>query len=571
MLVTKQRIFAGKLDEDVRVQLGRARKSNLIREILKKNPIVFRKKEKPHRRIILNRLGWLDTVRRMPDELERIENLVRQVRDAGVKHVFILGMGGSSLCAEVFGEIFGKKGWLQSYTVIDTTAPSRIDAVLKKTDLWRSFFIISCKSGTTLETISQYRFFFKKMKELRPLKAGNFFAAITDEKSDLHHIARRNRFREIFINSSDIGGRYSALSFFGLVPGAFTRANLKEILLGADRFLSHLEESGNDNDALALGVLLGAGASAGVDKLCFRPSPRIAPFVSWVEQLIAESTGKEQKGIIPIEGEGDGPSIDGAGDRIHVYFHVKGDPVPAGMPSQSRSPKGPTVVIKMNDIRAIGAEVLKWEMATAVASIIMNVNPFDEPNVAESKKNTAAILKARSSRRRVPPQPVYIDAAEFEVNSISDLTGLSPRQEAELSDIWHSFLGGVRKGDYISILCYTEMVPEIEERLSKLRGIFTARTGEATLRGYGPRFLHSLGQLYKGGAPKGHFLVLEREYEIDFDVPKLNTTFGKLINAQAEGDIKALRKRHRPLVHINLKENPLPALDKLIELVGRSS
>jgi transaldolase/glucose-6-phosphate isomerase len=563
----KQKVFTGALKNEYETYLEKAHNINLIGEIIRKNPGVFNKREKSHQKVIANRLGWIDAIREMPNQLEKIENFVQQVRASGVRHLFVLGMGGSSLCPEVFGKMFDKRKWLKSYTVIDTTAPGMIDSILKKTDLGKSFFIVSSKSGSTIETISQYRFFFKRIKTLRPLKAGDCFAAITDDGSDLHRIARRNRFREIFLNRSDIGGRYSALSFFGLAPGAFTNANLREIVRRAGAFLDLLETKANDNDALTLGTLMGCGANRGFDKLIFRASPRTAPFIPWIEQLVAESTGKEKKGIIPIEGLINGASGGCADDCIYVHYRMRGERQPAQAAKNVDKNEAPRVVIETEEPHSVGAEMLKWEMATVAASTILGVNPFDEPNVAESKKNTAAIIKTKRSHRKIAPQPPLPDCGAIDIKSVSDIKGMRGKRKLTPEEILRKFLDGVNKGDYLSILCYTEMTPEIEERLVELRTAFEKEICAVTLRGYGPRFLHSVGQLYKGGSPKGHFLVLEREYRTDYKIPKLNISFGKLIKAQAEGDIRALKKRKRPLINIGLKNDPVAGLDRLLELV----
>lgn len=566
--IVTQKVHPGPLSRTYNAQLRRSLKQGLITEIIKKNPAVFRKREKSHKNVILNRLGWIEVIREMPRELQRIERLVQEVREAGTRHLFVLGMGGSSLCPEVFYKVFGPQKWLKSFHVIDTTAPSQLEKILNKVDLSKSFFIVSSKSGTTIETISQFRFFFRLIKDIRPLKAGNFFAAITDAGSDLHRMARRNRFREIFINKSDIGGRYSALSFFGLVPGAFTQADLSDILAQANTFLDQMENGDGENDALTLGTLMGCAATEGIDKLDFRASPKIAPFIMWVEQLVAESTGKEMKGIIPIEGYTGGTLSATTKDRMFVQYALRGDSRAALYRIPAKGLSAPHITIDLTDPHALGVEMLKWEMATVVASTILGVNPFDEPNVAESKRNTSLILKSRRGHRKIIPDPPLLKVGDFTINSASDIKGLKPRQKVTAEDVFEKFLDGIKQGDYLSILCYTEMTPEIEERLSSLRQAFGDKKKAVTLRGYGPRFLHSIGQLYKGGSRKGHFLVLEREYQTDFEIPKMNTSFGKLIKAQAEGDIKALRKRKRPVINVNLKTDPIAGLDRILEMVA---
>ncbi|MDD4052608.1 MAG: hypothetical protein PHR28_12015 [candidate division Zixibacteria bacterium] len=532
----KQRIFPGAIRHDFDASLERGRKALWVQALINKNPSIFKKQDAAAHKVIINRLGWIDIVRRMPSEILRLEKLVEKVRASGVCHVFVLGMGGSSLAPEVFGKIFGHKSWLKSFTVVDTTAPSQLRVLLKNIDLTRSFFIVSSKSGTTIETVSQFRFFFRLVKLARPLKAGNFFAAVTDSGSELHRIGRRNRFQEIFLNPGDIGGRYSALSFFGLVPAAFTKANLGAVIGGAQDYLTHLESSPDDNEALELGILMACAAARGYDKLSCLASPRMAPFVPWIEQLVAESTGKDHMGIIPIDGERPAAwSMPGA-DRMFVSLAMTGEKHP--LPAAALNGKSPTprVAITLPDPHALGAEMLKWEMSTAIAAVVMGVNPFDEPNVSESKKNTTAIIQDGRHHRRVISAPPLCVSDDIEIVSVADINDLNPRLAVTAAEVMERFLSGAQSGDYFSILCYTEMTSKIETLLARLRWAIQEKTGIAALRGFGPRYLHSIGQLYKGGAPKGHFLFIEREYPVDFEIPKLNLDFGRLIKAQAQGD-----------------------------------
>jgi glucose-6-phosphate isomerase len=567
--LSKQKLNSGSLETVYKSQLDRAHKTGLITEIINKNPAVFRKRDKGHQKIILNRLGWVDVVEEMQAEMRRIDELVQYVRQMGTRHLLVLGMGGSSLGPEVFGKLFGAKSWLKSYTIIDTTAPSQLESIMKTIDLEKSFFIISSKSGATIETISQFRFFFKKMKQLRPLKVGNYFAAITDRGTDLHRMARRNRFQETFINHEDIGGRYSALSFFGLVPAAFTRADLPEIIKHANDFLNIMKDEGSTNDALTLGTLMGCCAKSGCDKLKFITTESIAPFIVWIEQLVAESTGKELKGIIPIEGGANGAGYNPE-DCLYINYSMRGDRA-RSLPMQKGSVgRLPSIAIEMFDLSTIGAEMLKWEMATTIAATIMGVNPFDEPNVAESKRNMAAILHHKRGPRKIIPIDPYTSYDGLDVISISGIKGLERKRNVGAEEMMQKFLAGIRKGDYLSILCYSEMDDEIEERLTRLRRLIETKYAITTLRGYGPRFLHSTGQLFKGGSQKGHFLIIEREYKTDYEIPGQNISFGRLIKAQAQGDIKALRKRKRPVININLKEDPSAGLDRLCELVDNT-
>jgi len=549
------------LGKSFSAQLNRARGIHLVGQILDKQVAVFGKTRQAHQKVILNRLGWLDVFETIQPEIGRVERLVSGVRKDGFRHVLVLGMGGSSLCPEVLGEIFGRKRWLKSYDVVDTTAPSQLADILEKVDLHKTFIIVSSKSGSTIETMSQYRFFFKLIKESRPLKAGDYFAAVTDEGSKLHRIARRNRFREIFLNPADIGGRYSALSYFGLVPGAFTAADPKRLLEAGSQQLGKMKKYADDCDALKLGLLLGTGAKEGYDRVRFVTGKTMAPFIAWIEQLLAESTGKENRGIIPVDATVNGGKP--SGEVLNVYYTLKGEREPE-RPEIGR----PHVVIEVSERAGIGAEMMKWEMATAVASTVLGVNPFDEPNVAESKKNAAAVLKTRRGPRKEAPLTPLASFDRVDIISLSAVKGMERRRQIKAEELLSAFLDNVQPQDYLAILCYTERDRQMENRVASLGAVIARKFGIVTLCGFGPRYLHSTGQLFKGGSQKGHFLVLDREYENDFDIPTTNISFGRLIKAQAQGDVKALRKRRRPIVHMNLRHDPAHGISELEKLMA---
>lgn len=562
---TIQRVLPGAIAAAVSTQQRKAVSSKIVSRILDRTPGLFGKKGKAFEKIH-NRLGWTDVVRFMAPKIPQIEKLVQYVKDSGLEHVVILGMGGSSLCPEVFGSVFGRQSWLKSFTIVDTTAPSQINQVLSTIDLTKSFFIVASKSGSTIETVSQFRFFFKLVKDKRPLKAGQYFAAVTDEYSELHRMARRNRFVETFCNPEDIGGRYSALSFFGLVPGAFTKMKLGKVLGEAESFLRQMEENPSDNDALELGVLMGAAALKGRDKLRFVASNKTAPFIPWIEQLVAESTGKDGKGIIPVEGDFRGVESDTLNDGLFVYYSM-GDKVPAPI---KRSTHTPQIEIKIGEPAKLGAEMLKWEMATAVASSLMGVNPFDEPNVTESKKNTSKLLIGPRGPRKIVKLEPRCSIGDVDIMMAEGIPGLNAKRKFSADEVMGQFFRGVKPGDYVALLNYTSMLPNVERQLVPIRQAIAKKYNTTVLRGYGPRYLHSIGQLYKGGAPKGHFIVFEQEYEIDYEVPMMRITFERLIRAQAKGDIQALRKRRRPVVTVNLKSNPARGLKHFGEVIHRS-
>ncbi len=563
--ISEQAIHPGELLDPYEKQSEKTGAAQPIATITAKDITVFGRKKPAQRKLIADRLGWIDIIETMPSQLARLNRLAAQVKKDGYRHVLVLGMGGSSLFPEVMGNIFGHKHWLKSYDILDSTSPCQLERILEHIDLFHTFIFVSSKSGTTLETMSQFRFFFRKIKESRPLKVGHYFAAVTDDGSELHRIARRNRFREVFINPSDIGGRYSALSYFGLAPGAFTNCDLSALVQAGSERMDFMKKRDGESHAVKLGTLLAVGARAGRDKVQFVADPSLAPFIPWLEQLLAESTGKDGKGIIPVEG-----GVDNAGksdDLIYVRFSLKGESHSRSLPALD--PRVPVVTIKLPDTIALGAEVVKWEMATAAASIILGVNPFDEPNVTESKKNAQQILRAPRGPRKDPPLTSIATVGPASIVSVSGIKGVDRRRQLTAEELLRLFMTGVRAGDYLAILCYTDRDDNIEQSIAAMRKTIGEKFGIVTLRGYGPRYLHSAGQLFKGGCQKGHFLVLDRNYETDYDIPTMNVSFGRLIKAQSAGDIKAMQKRKRPIVHVNLGLDPVSGIDNLGEMISR--
>lgn len=563
---SKQAVHPGSVSREYEAALRDSVKGELVGKILARQAGVFKKKSRAHQMTIAARLGWTDVVRRMIPEVPRLERFVQQVRDGGCEHLFVVGIGGSSLGPEVFVEIFGKQSWLKSITFVNSTAPSAVAEAINAADLSKSFFIVSSKSGKTVETMSLFRYIFRKVKDVRPLKAGLYFATISDEYSELYRIARRNRFIGSFANPEDIGGRYSALSYFGLVPLAFTRANLRGFLEGAEQFLAKMEADPNDNDALTLGALMGGAALSGRDKLRFVTAPALGPFIPWIEQLVAESTGKDETGIVPVEGDLGGIETDYADDGLFVYYSL-GDKK-AGSIRQSPSGKDvPRVQINLPGTVALGAEILKWEMATAVAGNILEVNPFDEPNVSESKENTKVVVKGkRGPRKEVYVEPLF-HYGELDVMTAEGIAGFEHKKPASPEDAVRQFLTNVGKGEFVSLLCFTEENPLVEKKLAAIRDAIGKKYRIVTLRGYGPKYLHSVGQLFKGGKQQGHYIVFEREFADDFDVPGAQFSFGRLLKAQARGDVMALRKRKRPVITVNLKQNPVAGLARFLEMI----
>jgi len=477
-------------------------------------------KDDPDTPEIRDRLGWLTVGKAMAQQVKSLTAFADEVR-AEFGRVVLCGMGGSSLAPEVLWQTFGAAPEHPSLHVLDSTDPRAVQQVEQAGDLARTLFIISSKSGTTQESDSFFRYFWE-----RSGRRGSQFVAITDPGTPLERLAGERGFRRAFLNPSDIGGRYSALSYFGLVPAALIGVDVGRLLHRAHRMAEACAPSVPELDSPGawLGAILGEAALAGRDKATFVLSPRIASFGLWAEQLIAESTGKEGRGILPVAGEAlGGPDVYGI-DRIFISMTLAGD---EGTDVDSRLAAlehdgHPVVHLRLDDPYDLGQEFFRWEFATAVAGAVLRLNPFDQPNVAESKANTKAVLAKRG-----PPSPAA-SAGELE-----------------------RFLAGVRPGDYLALMAYLPPTPENDRRLAAIRIRLRDRLKVATTLGYGPRYLHSTGQLHKGGPPVGHFIQIAQPSAEDVPIPGEAFGFRELEAAQAEGDLLALRARGRPAIRID--------------------
>lgn len=508
----------GALSGPVAQRLAQLDRARVPARIWAKDPTVW--KDDPRTPEIRDRLGWLGVADTMLAEAGNLAAFDAEVR-AAFRRVVVCGMGGSSLAPEMLGRTFAPAGGHPSLVVLDSTDPDAVAAVAGGDEVAHSLFLISSKSGTTLEPDCFFRCFWDLTGG-----RGAQFAAITDPGTPLARLATERRFRRSFLNPADIGGRYSALSYFGLVPAA---------LLGIDpaRLLERARDmaaacgpaaAAADNPGARLGVVLSEAALAGRNKATFVLSPGIASFGLWLEQLIAESTGKEGQGIVPIAEESLGAPAAYSADRLFISLTLAGEADPATTARlDALSAAGhPVLRYTLNDRYDVGGEFFRWEFATAVAGAILRINPFDQPNVAESKANTDAMLKRRS-----PPSP--------------------PATPAELDRLF----AGIAPGDYLALMAYLPPTPENDRRLGAIRTRLRDRLTVATTLGYGPRFLHSTGQLHKGGPPTGHFLQVTERHAHDLAIPGKPFTFGELEAAQAEGDLVALRARGRPALRID--------------------
>jgi transaldolase/glucose-6-phosphate isomerase len=505
------------VDASVAVRLDAMDSAQVPKRIWARDPTVW--KNDPNTPEIRDRLGWLTVGKAMAQQVKDLKAFADEVR-AEFSRVVLCGMGGSSLAPEVLWRTFGAAPDHPSLVVLDSTDPRAVRQAEQGGDLAKTLFIISSKSGTTQESDSFFHYFWE-----RTGGRGRQFVAITDPGTPLERLAGERAFRHTFSNPADIGGRYSALSFFGLVPAALIGVDVKTLLHRAHRMAECCAAwvPALENPAAWLGAALGEAALAGRDKVTFVLSPGVASFGLWVEQLIAESTGKEGKGILPVADEPLGaPGVYGQ-DRVFVSMALAGETDAATESPLVELEKAghPVVHLRLEDRSDLGQEFFRWEFATAVAGAVLGINPFDQPNVAESKANTKAVLAKKS-----PPSPAA-SAAELE-----------------------KFLAAIMPGDYLAIMAYLPPTPENDRRLAAIRLRLRDRLKVATTFGYGPRFLHSTGQLHKGGRPIGHFLQITQRAEQDLPIPGETFTFGQLEAAQAEGDLLALRSRGRPGIRI---------------------
>jgi len=498
---------------------------------------------------LVDRLGWLTLPEAMEAEAPAFAAFADAVRADGIRDVVLLGMGGSSLAPEVFQATFGPRDGYPALTVLDSTHPAAVVAVERRLDLERTLFVVSSKSGGTSETMSFFRYFWSKYS---PDAAGRHFIAITDPGTSLEALARERGFRRVFNAPPDVGGRYSALTPFGLVPAALVGVNVAHLLEHARAMSSESGpgREGDRNPSIALGVALGELALAGRDKVTFLVSRSVALLPAWIEQLVAESTGKHGQGIVPVADEPARPADGYGADRVFVTIGVQGedDAALAASADQLAAQGHPVVRITLGRKIDLGQEFFRWELATAAAGAVLGIQPFDQPDVQ----------LAKDLARRA------MEAAGDQAGGASSAAIVDPSAWREAVDDW---LAAVAPHDYIAVQAYLEPAPAIVGALQRLRERLGQRAKVATTLGLGPRFLHSTGQLHKGGPNTGLFLQIVDEPSVDVPVPETAYTFGQLIRAQAAGDAMALAKRGRRMLRVNLGADALKGLKQLLEVV----
>jgi len=510
------------------------------------------------RRLVAGRLGWLRAMDAVAPHLARLRTLAGDLAHEGVTDVVLLGMGGSSLAPEVMRRVIGPSPTAPRFRVLDSVDPDAVRAALARAET--AVFVLASKSGSTIEPNAMAAEARRRVVAAGHADWGSRFIAITDDGTSLHRRATAERFREVFVNPSDIGGRYSALSLFGMVPAALMGIDVDALLEGARAMDAACREArAIGNPGLALGALMAAGARSGRDKLMLMLPGQLEAFGLWVEQLVAESTGKQGTGIVPVVAHD--RSQEDADDRVLATVVLGARHV-----NVRERATGPRADIVMPDSLLLGAEFLRWEIATATAGWLLGINPFDEPNVQQAKDATRALLDAHARERRLPaPAP---DATIDDVRwSLSE-----PARAALSGAPATSFLQAVRPHDYVALLAY--LPPEDDTwhgPLQALRAAIAERTGCATTLGYGPRYLHSTGQLHKGGADNGVFVVVTADGVDDLDVPGDAYSFGVLETAQAIGDFQSLERAGRRALFLTLSRRDAGILEPVTHRLGEGA
>lgn len=556
------RVSLGEYAGAVNAALAEAERASVIERIWNKDAALW-KTEEAHQKIIRNSLGWLTVPGEMLKLADELRSFASGVSASGFQHVMVCGMGGSSLCPEVLRQTFGRQAGFPELLVLDSTDPDTINTFKGQIDIEKCLFVIASKSGTTTEPNAFHRYWHNEVVQVSDLP-GNAFVTITDPGSQMADTAAAEGFKRIFLNQPDIGGRYSALSYFGMVPTTLMGVNAARLLRQTQ---SMTEACGsqveiNKNPAALLGAVLAECALAGRDKLTIVTDEKLAALGLWVEQLIAESTGKEGKGIVPVVGEPRGEVSAYGSDRLFVAISV--GPLDEETNSRLKAIEAaghPVVYRNLADVYDLGAEFFLWEMATAFAGWRLGINPFDQPNVQESKDATKALLEKYKSEKKLEEQVAIASDGQLTVYS-GDGAGGS-LAEVSVGEALQAHCAKIKPGDYVALLAYIEETPEIEAVIRGIRTSVRDATRAATTNGYGPRFLHSTGQLHKGGPDSGVFIQVTAPDKVDFQVPEAPYTFSVLKAAQALGDFQSLQKHGRRAIRVDLGSDVLGGLQKL--------
>lgn len=506
-----------------------------------------------------NWLGWLDIVEEQSAQREHLQKFAKEVQTRGFEYILLLGMGGSSLCPEVLRMTFGHIPHFPVLHVLDSTDPAQVKAFEHQIDISKTLFIVSSKSGSTLEPNIFKQYFFERTKQtLGGHEAGGHFIAITDPGSKMQQVAEADKFLHVFFGRPSIGGRYSALSNFGMIPAAAIGLDTRKFLSRAAEMVRGCAPSAavQENPGAALGIILGAAANAGRDKVTIITSPGISDLGAWLEQLLAESTGKIGKGIIPVDRERLGsPDVYG-NDRLFAYLRLENDAhtdQDAKLDALEKAGQ-PVVRITMPDIYDLGAEFFRWEIATAVAGAIIGINAFNQPDVEASKLATRSLTSEYEKTGSLPSEKPFFEDSGMKLFSdeknAAELAKLA--SDKSLAGYLNAHLSRIKAADYFAVLGYVQMNAEHEKALQEIRHAVRDSKHVATCLGFGPRFLHSTGQAYKGGPNTGLFLQITCDDSVQLPVPGQKYTFGIVKAAQARGDFQVLAERGRRALRVHV-------------------
>ena len=558
--------FQSQLDE----MISKVRDEQLISRIWKHDHTVW--KEDPTE--ISNRLGWLHSPEVMADAIPQINDFIDQLKAKRFTHALLLGMGGSSLAPEVFRYTFGVKEGYLDLAVLDSTDPGAVLQMDRTLDPEHTLYIVSTKSGGTVETISFMKYFYNRVRNaVGSAYVGNHFIAITDPGSGLESMAKELKFRRIFLNDPNIGGRYSALSYFGLVPAALIGMDLIRLLDRAATMIRNCKDSNypvKDNNTCAwLGTAMGAMAEIGCDKLTLISSPQLVYFGAWVEQLIAESTGKEGKGIFPVDRETIAVPDSYTPDRLFIYLHLENDETYEDRVKALIASGQPVIQLNLNDLYDLGGEFFRWEFATALAGALLKINPFDQPNVEAAKVLARKMVTSYQQQGELPLQQPALEEGGIKV--FSDIKARSLKEVLRL--FFEQAQTGKNAGEsrsYVALQAYLQPTTQSDLALQKMRSRIQNQFQLATAVGYGPRFLHSTGQLHKGDGGNGLFMQFVADIPEDVAIPDKagedgsSITFGILKNAQALGDRQALLDAGRKVISFDLGSDIVRGLEQVM-------
>ena len=573
MNITKNDFSFGRYKSDIKKKIEKIETSDIPERIFNKDFTVW--KDLPEfEQLIKNRLGWLMLPITMQEKTDEIDSFVSEIRKSGFEYAVVMGMGGSSMCPEVCRDTFGvRKGYLDLF-VLDSTDPQSVTDIENSIDISKTLFIVSSKSGSTIEVDSFLRYFFAKTEEIFSDDAGSRFIAVTDPGTYLDSLSAELGFRKTFVNPADIGGRYSALSFFGLVPAALIGVDIKRFLKNAEVVMNMcFENSFFKNPGFSTGMIAAYLSEFGVDKLTFVLSDKIKSFGYWVEQLIAESTGKEGKGILPIEGEITGKANSYNRDRFFVNIYLKKDKNKKKVKALAKK-KYPVLNIEIDELYDLGGLFYLWEFVTAVIGYAMDINPFDEPNVKESKDNTSKVLDYYEENKKLQEQTAVSGNKKIKLYTGKESDTLNllsfKKGKAKISEVIKYFTDQFAVGDYFAVMAYLNRSEKADSLLQELREILRSKFKSATTVGFGPRFLHSTGQFHKGGPDKGMFIQIVCDDKTDIEIPGKDFSFSILKQAQSEGDFESLQKHDRRVLKFDIGKDINKGLKEIIKEFKRA-